>query len=235
MLPASATLGAEGAMIHNTSFEAGDRAGYYQMTMKRPVGRFKLGLESVNCDGWRGAALLIACALLILPEIAGEAGRTILRYDRPALATGEWWRLLTAHFVHLNLEHAVLNSLGFALLWALFMRDYTPRQWAMIVLASLVAIDAGLWFREPGVVWYVGASGVLHGAMAAGAWAHLRRGEFDGWILATFLVGKVIYEQFAGAMPFSTGLGPVVVSAHFYGALGGLAASLALSARTVPL
>jgi len=196
------------------------------MAVKQPVGRFNVGLSSLDSDGWRGAALLAACALLLLPEVAGEAGRTALRYDRAALAAGEWWRLITAHFVHLNLEHAMLNAAGLTLMWALFMRDYAPGQWALILLASIAAIDVGLWFHEPGLAWYVGASGILHGAMAAGSWAHLRRGEFDGWILATFLVAKLVYEQVAGAMPFSTGLGAVVVDAHLYGALGGFAAAL---------
>jgi rhomboid family GlyGly-CTERM serine protease len=203
--------------------------------MTQPVGRFKVGLKSLNGDGWWGLAMLAACALLVLPEVAGEAGRIALRYDRAALASGEWWRLLTAHVVHLNLEHAALNALGLALLWAIFARDYTPRQWAVIVGTVVAAIDAGLWFRDSGVLWYVGASGVLHGAMAAGAWAHLRRREFDGWILTMFLAGKLAYEQFAGAMPFSAGLGTVVVNAHLYGALGGLAAASALRARIVPL
>jgi rhomboid family GlyGly-CTERM serine protease len=196
------------------------------MAVRQPVGGFKVRLSSLNSDGWRGIALLTACALLLLPEIAGEAGRAALRYDRPLIAAGEWWRLLTAHFVHLSLGHAVLNALGLVLLWALFMRDYRPREWAFILLVSLVAIDVGLWFHDPNLDWYVGASAVLHGVMAAGSWAHLRRGEFDGWLLITFLIGKLAYEQFAGAMPFSTDLGVVVVNAHLYGALGGLAAAL---------
>jgi rhomboid family GlyGly-CTERM serine protease len=192
------------------------------MPVQQPVGRFKFGLASVNSDGKRGIVLLALCALLLLPELAGEAGRAALRYDRMTIPYGEWWRLLTGHLVHLNPHHAVLNALGLALMWALFARDYAPKQWVLIVLGSMGAIDAGLWFRNPAVIWYVGASGVLHGVMAAGAVAHLRRREFDGWMLAAFLVVKLMYEQFAGAMPFSSGLGPVVVDAHLYGAAGGL-------------
>jgi len=187
------------------------------MTVTQPVGRFK------SRDIMMLAA---ACASLALPELAGETGRLTLRYDRAGLAAGQWWRLLTAHFVHLNLAHALLNILGLVLLWALFARDYSPGRWALIVLASMAAIDAGLWLGSPDLAWYVGASGVLHGVMAAGTWAHLRRSEFDGWILALFLIGKLAYEQFMGAMPFSAGLGSVVVDAHLYGALGGLAAAL---------
>jgi rhomboid family GlyGly-CTERM serine protease len=196
------------------------------MTLQQPVGRFKVGLSSLNSDGWRGAALLIACAAFLLPEAFGDAGRMALRYERAAIASGQWWRLATAHFVHLNILHAALNAGGLALMWALFMRDYRPGQWAVILIASIVTVDAGLWFQQPNISWYVGASGMLHGAMAAGTWAHLRQRSFDGWILAMFLVGKLAYEHLSGATPLSAPIGPVVTAAHLYGALGGFAAAL---------
>ena len=83
-------------------------------------------LKSLNCDRGYGIALLCACALLVAPEIIGEPARRLLSFDREAIAAGQWWRLLSAHFVHIDLEHAVLNSLGLVLMWALFARDYSP-------------------------------------------------------------------------------------------------------------
>src|SRR5690348_170160 len=91
-------------------------------------------LASLNGDGRYGIALACTCALLLLPVLAGDAGREALRYDRLGLAHGELWRLLTGHLVHLSFEHAALNSLGLVLMWALFARDYAPRQWPPIVL-----------------------------------------------------------------------------------------------------
>src|SRR6266436_3351375 len=118
------------------------------MASTQPVTGFKRTvrrlLQSLNCDGAWGLALLAACAVLILPVVTGEAGREALRYDRVALAAGQWWRLLSAHIVHLDLDHAVLNSLGLVLMWALFARDYRPRQWLLIVVGTIAAIDAGL-------------------------------------------------------------------------------------------
>src|SRR6266853_1106133 len=51
-----------------------------------PVKPVRRALQSLNCDGRLGLALLAACALLLLPTLAGEAGRGLLRYDRVALA-----------------------------------------------------------------------------------------------------------------------------------------------------
>lgn len=190
-------------------------------------------LTSVNGDGRYGLALLCVAACLLLPSAGGDTVRAFARFERAGIAAGEYWRLLTAHVVHLDLRHAVLNSLGLVLMWALFARDYRPRSWLAIVLASIITIDAGLWFLAPEIQWYVGASGWLHGVMAAGTLAHLRRRDPDGWILAAFLVGKLAIEPWH-SLPFAGDV-PVVVQAHLYGALGGLAAALCLPSRREPL
>ncbi len=199
------------------------------------VTTFRRVLKSLNCDGRYGVGLLIACAVLLLPELGGEAGRTLLRYDRAGLAAGQWWRLLTAHIVHLDLEHAALNSLGLVLMWALFARDYSPRRWILIALVTIGAIDAGLWLRDSTVAWYVGSSGALHGVMAAGTLAHLRRRDLDGWILGAFIIMKLSFEQSSGALPFADSGASVVVDAHLYGAIGGALAAAFLQSRPEPV
>jgi rhomboid family GlyGly-CTERM serine protease len=198
------------------------------------VNHVHLALRSLNCDGRRGLVLLCAALLLVLPTLAGEGGQAWLRYERGALAQGQWWRLVTAHLVHLDVRHALLNTAGLALVWMLFARDYSPKAWLVILLAAMAAIDAGLWLGDSTVQWYVGSSGVLHGAMAAGALAHIRRGERDGWVLAALLAAKLLYEQSVGALPFS-GHDPVVVDAHLYGVLGGTVSAAFLSPQRVPL
>jgi rhomboid family GlyGly-CTERM serine protease len=191
-------------------------------------------LKSLNCDGRMGLALLAACLLLLLPTLGGEPGRQLLRYERTGLALGEWWRLATAHLVHLDLRHALLNALGLVLMWALFARDYSPKAWLAIVLGAMTGIDAGLWLVASTVQWYVGSSGVLHGIMAAGALAHVRTGERGGWALVALLALKLAYEHWVGALPLS-GSDAVVVDAHLYGVLGGTAVAVFLKPRGAPL
>lgn len=201
------------------------------MGVARPVKRVAHLLASLNCDGWRGLALLLVCSALLALTATGGAGRRMLEYERGALAAGEVWRLVTAHLVHLDLRHALLNCAGLALMWALFARDYSVRQWLAILAGTAAAIDAGLWMCSSTVGWYVGSSGVLHGVMAAGTLAHLRRREPEGWLLAAFLAAKLVWEHLVGALPLS-GLGTeVVVDAHLYGVVGGAAVAAFLRPR----
>lgn len=202
-------------------------------TPARSRNRASRWLASVNGDGRHGLMLAALLACLLLSSAAGDSGRALLRYERAGIGTGEFWRLLTAHGVHLGFSHAALNALGLVLMWALFARDFRPLHWVAIVLAAVVAIDAGLWFFAPSVSWYVGASGWLHGVMAAGTLAHLRRGDLDGWILAAFLAAKLASEQW-GPLPFAGGA-PVIVQAHLFGAIGGLVAAACLPSRREPL
>jgi rhomboid family GlyGly-CTERM serine protease len=178
-------------------------------------------LQSANCDGWYGLALLAGLTLLLALCAGGEPLRELLRYQRTAVAHGQWWRLLSAHLVHLSVTHALLNCAGLVLLWMLFAREFAARRWGLILLCSCCAIDAGLWFLRPAIAWYLGASGVLHGALAAGAVAWCRRADGFGAALLLLLIVKLIYEQHSGASVFAHDL-PLLPAAHLWGALGGL-------------
>ncbi len=166
--------------------------------------------------------LLILLALDVVFGL-GDSASQLLRYDRSAIAAGGWWRLLTAHLVHLDAHHLILNELGLVLMWALFADDYDAVDWSIIVLSGALAISSGLWWLSPRVAWYVGASGVLHSIMAAGAAKHLIGRTWDRWILLVGLGAKLAYEQLGGREP------PwVVIDAHLYGAICGFLVGAAL-------
>jgi rhomboid family GlyGly-CTERM serine protease len=186
----------------------------------------------LQLDGRRLWVFAAICMTLVVLESFGDQGRVLLRYDRAAIVAGEWWRLFSGHLMHLGWTHLELNLAGLALLWALFFGDYSPGRWVWILALSVLSIDTG-FFLDRSLQWYVGLSGLLHGVLAAGTLAHWRWRRPDAWILAVFLIGKLTWEQMMGPMPFSahSAGGPVLVDAHLYGAVGGLAA--ALSARIV--
>jgi rhomboid family GlyGly-CTERM serine protease len=178
-------------------------------------------LQRWNFGGLRGVtAALLGFALPALAAL-GDAPRLALRYERGPIAAGEWWRLATGHLVHLDLRHALLNVAGLLLVWALFAGAFRAWQWGVILLAALASIDAGLWLLNPGLQWYVGASGLLHGAMAAGIVQQMIQRDRLAWVLGVVGAGKLLYEHFSGALPLAGDAGVVITDAHLYGAVAG--------------
>ena len=188
-----------------------------------------LGAVAAALQWDRSRWIWLLLILLLLDGVLGlgDSVSAMLRYDRSAIAAGGWWRLLTAHIVHLDLHHLILNELGLVLMWSLFASDYDAVEWCAIVLSGALAISSGLWWLSPHVAWYVGASGVLHTVMGAGAAKRLATRAWDRWILVLGLCGKLAWEQRGGhAAPL------VVVDAHLYGAACGFVVGAALSWRT---
>jgi rhomboid family GlyGly-CTERM serine protease len=181
-------------------------------------------IAALRLDDGRWLWLLLIFLAFALVWGLGEQAAALLRYDRGAIAAGGWWRLLTAHLVHLDAHHLLLNALGLVLLWSLFAGDYDAVEWCVIVCAGALGVSSGLWWLSPRVSWYVGASGVLHAIMAAGVAQHLLAHAWDRWLLCALLGAKLAYEQLGGPEPPL-----VVVDAHLYGAICGFVAGAALT------
>lgn len=196
------------------------------MTPDAP-GRMRHLLAALRLDRGRWLWLLAIVLGLDVVLALGDSVNALLRYDRGAIAAGGWWRLLTAHIVHLDARHLMLNELGLVLVWSLFADDFDVVEWTLIVLTGALAISSGLWWLSPRVGWYVGISGLLHTLFGAGAARHWFAREWDRWLLIVCLCVKLAYEQLGGHEPPL-----VVVDAHLYGALSGFAIGAALCGRT---
>jgi rhomboid family GlyGly-CTERM serine protease len=192
-------------------------------------------LEAMHATGARGTLLALATALIVLPALLGGEPLTLaLRYDRSSIAAGEWWRLLSGQFVHLDAGHGLANAAGAVLVWALVGSTHRAAVWALIAAVVLSCVAAGLWWGSPEVLWYVGASGWLHGLLAAGALPlAVTPGDRLGRIVLLVLAGKLIWEQLAGPVG-GDGSIPVIVDAHAYGAAGGLSCGALLGRGPAP-
>lgn len=171
--------------------------------------------------------LLGLCVLLLGSDSAAH----LLRYQRTAVMDGEWWRLLSGHLVHLGPVHLGLNLAGLALVWALFGPRLSHAAWGLVLLLSALGCGLGLYWFSPGLIWYVGLSGVLHGLFVAGALAEWRVDPRSSAVLLAVLAAKLLWEQLAGGTPGTARMigGAVVVDAHLYGAISGLLAFAVLS------
>ncbi|MBI3776221.1 MAG: rhombosortase [Gammaproteobacteria bacterium] len=171
---------------------------------------------------------LTVAALAILAQLGGDWLQQDLRYDREAIVYGEIWRLLTGNFLHLGIMHLLLNLAGLVLIWMFFGARFSHGQWIVIMLVTALATGLGLLEFNPEVGWYVGLSGALHGYFVAGCMAEIRLKLREGWWLLIVITLKLAWEQWHGAMPGTASLagGEVIVDAHLYGAIAGLAAFL---------
>ena len=186
------------------------------------------GLDALS-PAWAAAAIAL---LASAAEIGGEPARLALRYQRLPLEQGEIWRLLSAHIVHLGASHLLMNLAALAALAWLLAPLLGPLSWLGVLLSSALAIDAGLYWLSPEVDWYVGLSGVLHGAWAGAcvlAWPERRR---EAYLLSLLLALKLGYEAIIGPTEITAAIaaGPVVAVAHAYGAAGGVVWGLLLLA-----
>lgn len=163
---------------------------------------------------------MILVALQALPADLQQA----LWYDRAAVATGEWWRLLTGNLVHLGWAHLGLNVGALLIGIWVFYPARSPVAWMAAQVVCSLGTGLGLYLLSPEVPWCVGMSGALHGLLMIGAIDWIRAGDRLGWAMLAIWIGKLVWEQSAGALPLSaeTVGSAVVVDAHLWGALGGL-------------
>lgn len=170
-----------------------------------------------------GGIVALAVVFMVALQAMPAEWRMLLRYDRSAVAAGEFWRLVSGNFVHLSWTHLTLNLAGLVLGTWLFGADHRPAQWVLAAMIAAVAVNTGLFFLTPSVPWCVGLSGLLHGLMIVGFGGWMLQGDrLAGWLLAVVLA-KLMWEQLGGEMPWTEKLagGVVVTDAHLWGAVGG--------------
>lgn len=174
--------------------------------------------------------LLVALVLGLSLVHAAVPG--VLDFERAGIGNGEWWRLATAHYVHLNTPHLVMNALALTLVIALLRTACTAATWFVVYAAIALAVSGALLVFEPQLQRYAGASGVIHGLVAFGALLRLREARVESAALLAGLLAKLAWEAGAGPLGGSEQLigAPVITASHRYGAIAGVVAALLLVA-----
>lgn len=161
---------------------------------------------------WQGVLILVGIFLLL----EGFGNKALLAYDAAQVSNGQFWRLLTAHFVHLNAFHLGLNAIGLA-----FYAWVNQERWGAMLVWRLVYLSAGvavlLWAFNPEVQHYVGFSGVLYGLLLMAFWRQKR--DLMMFVAAILLVAWALWQWVMGAIPAEEALigGQIVSIAHLYG------------------
>lgn len=168
--------------------------------------------------------VIVVAGTVIFLSIFSRYFNPILEYSHRAIAGGQIWRLVTCHFVHLNMWHMLLDLSGF-LLCCYFFSDLLTRGmlWTWLVVES-VAVGLMFWFLDPHLQYYVGLSGILHGLLVICLIYGWRGNPVLHSVVLVLVAGKIVHEQMPG---YDVNYlrdwihGSVYVNAHLYGAIVG--------------
>jgi len=135
------------------------------------------------------------------------------------LAHGEWYRLLTAAFLHYGPIHLGMNMLA---LWWIGrpLEDYLgPLRYLMLYLVSGIAGSAGALLFDPGAIT-VGASGAIYGILGAALILERQQTYVLGGSALTLLVVGLVYSFIVPG---------ISIGGHLGGLAGGALGILAMS------
>ncbi|MFH0943664.1 MAG: rhomboid family intramembrane serine protease [Planctomycetota bacterium] len=111
-------------------------------------------------------------------------------YLAPILGRGEWWRLVTACFLHGSVMHILFNGYALYQLGPLIEAVYGPARFTVLfVLTGIGGYLASL----PFVSLSVGASGALFGLIGAAIAFGKRRGGTHGKMLRDVAIRWLVY------------------------------------------
>jgi membrane associated rhomboid family serine protease len=192
--------------------------------------------RSVRSPGWVTKGIIAVNVGVYLLQLAGgapvnansgwiyEHGALVVRAvgsngQFVGLAEGEWWRLLTAAFLHYGPIHLGLNMLAVWWFGRALEDALGPARYLLLYLVSGLAGSAGALIANPNAIT-VGASGAIFGIL--GAAVVLERQQ-------TYVLGGSALTLIVLNLAFTFAVPGISIGGHLGGLAGGVLAMLALS------
>jgi membrane associated rhomboid family serine protease len=144
----------------------------------------------------------------------------------PLVADGDWWRLITAAFLHYGPFHLGLNMLVLWFIGPALEAYFGPFRYLLLYLVAGLAGSAGALILSSNAVT-VGASGAIWGLMGAAVLLEARRiYVFGGQAMGLVVLNLIFTLLIPG----------VSLGGHIGGGIGGAAAAFAfLTFRRTPM
>ena len=174
-------------------------------------------------------ALIVICVLVTIVELTqglglNGGGNAQIAVDLglfgPFVAEGQWYRIITAAFVHAGLIHLIFNMIVLWWLGGALERYAGSVRMGLVFLSSVVWGSAGALLMAPDALT-VGASGGIYGLMAALLVLERQQGmALLGSGLGVFLLLN---------LGLSFVLPGISIGGHLGGIVGGFLAAIVLS------
>ena len=184
------------------------------------------------------AALLVANLLVFAAaQRAGavDDAQALLDFGAmfgPLIADGEYWRLLTAMFLHADLLHLLFNMLALFLIGRQVEKSYGHLRFGVIYLLAGLSGSVLSFMASPLAIG-AGASGAIFGALGALVAFYVVQRRALGSQAKFYIAGLVVMVSVSLAYGLAA---PRIDNwAHLGGLAGGVALGLALSPRTKPM
>jgi rhomboid family GlyGly-CTERM serine protease len=167
----------------------------------------------------------LAIVLTVIPVCAyfifGPAPEWLV-FDRNAVNQGEVWRLITAHWVHSDSEHALWDIAALGIL-SVVLSQYSRKILIVSLIIGMVGIDLWLWFVNQSLIYYCGLSGILNTVFVVTLFMLWREHKHHMiWVIAVGAVGKIIVEMSSRQAIFAQTSWPSVPEAHAVGFVFGI-------------
>jgi rhomboid family GlyGly-CTERM serine protease len=167
-------------------------------------------------------AIFITAIPVVMFILFGAAPENFV-FDRMAIAQGEFWRLITGHWVHSDFEHAAWDVCALFLLLTLCGKQTKIPLFSTFVIAT-IGIDLWLWFGKFGLDYYCGLSGVLNAIFIIALYNVRQKTRSPVvWVSGLIAVAKIIIEINAGQAMLTQTAWPSVPDIHAIGFMIGVA------------
>jgi len=136
---------------------------------------------------------------------------------------GEWWRLITANYLHGGIIHLFFNSMALATLGPLIEQAFGSRRLFVIyTLSGISGFLVSAWFSRESSVVSIGASGAIYGLLGfavvygrwrAGVGARALADQLTQWLLYgvfMFFIPGIDNMAHVGGLLLGAGLGLVL-------------------------
>jgi len=145
------------------------------------------------------------------------------------IVAGDWWRLPSSMWVHLDMLHIGFNVYGLYVLGPILEKFYGARRFFFLYLVSgIIAALMSFWFNE---VDSGGASGAIYGLVGAlGVFGLKHRRILPERVTRAFTVGMLPWVALSIGIGFLDAL-PFDNAAHLGGLFSGAALALLLGSR----